>query len=162
AKNADGSTTWQAVAGTATTLAQNPVEVLEMLPPNIPVTPGDTVNWTTLTQAGTEIHTVTFPDEATISDPATIAALRATKPLPSFCEASVAAPDTLSPGGPPPNFGCANPGLVENGFVPQPFGTTTIQSGSSVGSSGIISTAGGPFPNHYSFKFAKNGTFSFM
>jgi plastocyanin len=161
-KNANGTTTWQAVAGTATTLAQNPVEVLEMLPPNIPVTPGDTVNWTTLTQAGTEIHTVTFPDQATISDPATIAALGATEPLPGFCEAAVGAPDTLSPGGPPPNFGCANPGLVENGFRPQPFGTTTIQSGSSVGSSGIISTAGGPFPNHYSYTFPKNGTFSFM
>jgi plastocyanin len=161
-KNADGTTTWQAVAGTATTPAQNPVEVLEMLPPNIPVTPGDTINWTTTTQQGNEIHTVTFPDMATISDPATIAALSATEPLPSLCEAAVGAPDTRSPGGPPPNFGCASPALVENGLVPQPFGTTTITSGNTVGSSGLISTAGGPFPNHFSYTFAKNGTFSFM
>ena len=161
AKNGNGTTTWQAVAGTATPLIQNPVEVLEMLPPSIPVTPGDTINWTTLTLAGNEIHTVTFPDMATISDPATVTALLATEPLPSLCENGVLA-DTASPGGPPPNFGCVSPAAAETGFRAQPFGTTTIQSGSSVGSSGLISTPGGPFPNHYSYTFTKNGTFSFM
>ncbi len=160
-KNANGTTTWQAVAGTATTPGQNPVEVLEMLPPSIPVAPGDTVNWTTLTQEGNEIHTVTFPDEATVSDPATLAALGATEPLPSLCENGSQA-DTVSPGGPPPNFGCATPADAETGFVAQPFGPTTISSGSTVGSSGLISTAGGPFPAHYSFTFSKNGTYSYM
>jgi plastocyanin len=160
-KNANGTTTWQAVAGAATAPNQNPVEVLEMLPPSIPVHPGDSINWTTMTQEGNEIHTVTFPDFATISDPATQAALGATEPLPSLCENGGSA-DTVSPGGPPPNFGCANPAAAETGFVAQPFGATTIQSGNTVGSSGLISTAGGPFPNHYSYTFAKNGTFSFM
>jgi plastocyanin len=160
-KNANGTMTWQAVAATATPLVQNPVEVLEMLPPSIPVTPGDTVNWTTMTQGGNEIHTVTFPDMATISDPATVAALSATEPIPTLCENGSQA-DTVAPGGPPPSFGCATPADVENGFIPQPFGTTTIATGNTVGSSGLISTAGGPFANHYSYTFPNNGTFSFM
>ena len=60
--------------------------------------PGDSVKWTTNTQFSNEIHTVTFPDAATVANPGPV---NATNPLPFVCENGVLA-DTVAPGGPPP------------------------------------------------------------
>jgi plastocyanin len=58
-KNADGTTTWHMTAGTSS--ADGHVAVLEFLPLNLDIHPGDSVVWRS--KAVNEPHTVTFPGE---------------------------------------------------------------------------------------------------
>jgi plastocyanin len=143
--NADGTHTYTMTAG----VGVPGVEVDEMLPNNVHIAAGDKVKWTTTTI--NDIHTVTFPNSP---------AAGAVDPLfPPICEAGP--PDTPA-NGPPPSFGCANPGLVEFPFVPQPQGTSVISTPSTVGTSGVIATAPTPFPTNYTFSFPNAGTYSFV
>ena len=146
--NADGTKTYSLTAGTAAP----DVEVLEMLPSSVSIHVGDKVKWTTTTLV--DIHTVTFPNDAT------------SKPLdplaPTVCEAGP--PDTAAPDPTgPPAFGCADPTQVENPIVPQPQGPTTLAGPTTVASSGIVSVPNGaPFPDNYTFTFAAAGTYTYL
>ncbi len=143
--NPDGTHTVTMTAGTATQY----VEVLEMLPDDVAVRPGDTVRWVTHTKK--EPHTVTFP-QGFGSDPV--------DPLPTMCEAVPA--DTLAPLQFPlavAPYGCTTAGEVH--IIPQPLGGTVISSPNTVASSGIISTLPG-FPSSYSFSFPNSGVFAYQ
>jgi hypothetical protein len=124
------------------------VQVLEMLPQRFTVKEStSSVRW--VSPSLNEIHTVTFPAGAG-SD--------SVDPLPLLCEGT---PDTAAtfPGGVP----CGDPTKLENHLNPQPQGTTTISSPSTIGSSGVIaSIPGAPFPPGYSFSFPNPGTFPYQ
>lgn len=122
------------------------VELFEMLPSNVRLHPGDQVQWRYT--AGDEIHTVTFPEGTTQGEP-----------LVPACEGS---PDTDFV---PPSSGaapCGDPSKFELHLFPQPFGTTTISTPTTFGSSGIISAPGGPLPSITApFTFPNAGTFTY-
>jgi plastocyanin len=139
--NPNGTRTLTMTAGTATQF----VEVAEMLPRNVTVRPGDSVQWVTKTLK--DPHTVTFPD-GTGSD--------GVDPLPSFCEGT---PDTaaVSPAA------CPSPTGFEVHLDPQPQGPTTIASPQTVATSGVIANPNTPPSiDRYTFSFPNAGTFDYQ
>lgn len=124
----DGTTTWFVSPG-----AQSPdrhVAVLEFLPQNIKIKPGDKVVWrATITN---EVHTVTFPTDIGTDQLA-------------LCEAANGAPDTAAfpvnfPPAGPQDFGCApGTGPVEFEFGGG-NGVSTVTSPATVSDSGLLST----------------------
>jgi plastocyanin len=135
----DGTRSLTVTAGTATPF----VEVAEMLPRNVEVRPGDSVQWATRTIK--DVHTVTFP-QGHGSD--------GVDPLPLVCEGVTDTP--ASTAGPP----CTPITLLENHVNPQPQGATSITSSTTVGSSGVL--AAPPAPNAFSFTFPNAGTFTYQ
>lgn len=140
--NGDGTSRITITAGTATPF----VEVAEMLPNTLTIKPGDSVIWVTKTIK--DPHTVTFPSgEGSVS----------VDPLPAFCEATPK--DTLpSDSGPP----CANPAAFEVRLVPQPQGSSVIQSQNTIGTSGVIGSTADGFSERTEFSFTNAGSFAYM
>jgi plastocyanin len=138
--------------GTVIAGAEDPsgnVQVLEMLPRNLEVGSGSSVNWHS--PSLNEIHTVTFP-AGHGSD--------AVDPLIAVCETPLPPDNPISfPGGVP----CGNPGLFEDHVNAQPQGVTTIATASDVGTSGVIASIPGfPFASSYTFSFSSPGIFSYQ
>src|SRR5207302_7634097 len=142
-RNEDGTNTVTMTAGTATQF----VEVAEMLPWNVTIHPGDTVNWVTLTQK--DPHTVSFPDLQENPSPQ--------DPVQPVCEGATG--DSPA-NGPPPNFGCGE-SPAEFTVDPSSKGPKQISTPTTMASSGIIATFGGLF-DRYSFSFPNQGTFSYQ
>ncbi|GAC1543422.1 MAG: hypothetical protein NVS3B12_31900 [Acidimicrobiales bacterium] len=108
--NADGTHTVSASAG----LNTPHVDVNEMLPAHLGISPGDKVKW-----IGSFIHTVTFPrgDASAGIDP-----------FGAECE-NASGPDTPATG-PPPDGGCkGGPPALEQTIDPAPHGPTSIRRG---------------------------------
>lgn len=141
--NSDGTHTLSMTAGTAVQY----VEILEMLPNNVTVQPGDKVKWNTTTI--TDIHTVTFPNGS---------GSNGVDPFGNpVCETT---PDSPAPGGPPPNLGCTSPAEIP--LFPQPQGPTAISSPTTVATSGIIANGPPMFPTNYTFSFPNVGSFVYQ
>ncbi len=157
-----GKRTWSVTAG----LTAGNVELLEMLPADLPIVKGDAVNFVAKTT--NEIHTVTFQpgplgNRYLIGGP--LAPYQATE-----CD-----PDPDTPGGAttPPYFfaesacGANAPGY-EQPFNFKPQGSSVISSGAVGGSSGALTTGGNqpPFPdgipNNFTFTFPNNGKFTYF
>jgi plastocyanin len=138
--NGDGTNTITMIAGTATPN----VEIVEMLPHNVTIHPGDKVKW--LTKTIKDPHTVTFPD--TGSGPSLVEPLSPPWAAPPECEGT---PDGA------PNT-CATPEIPIN---PAPNGVTVISSPSTVATSGIIATFP-PFADSATFSFPNAGTFGYQ
>jgi plastocyanin len=144
ATNADGTHTITMTAGTAVPY----VEIAEMLPNDVQIAAGDTVNWVTTTIA--DPHTVTFPLG---DDPST-------EPIPSVCEGTGSTDGPFNPGAPGPP--CGDPTMFETHLNPAPSGGTVISATTTVATSGIIGTPPGPFPNSYAFSFPASGSFTYQ
>ena len=149
--NPNGSKTWNVTAGSST--ADGLVQIFEMLPLNLNVTVGDSVNWTA---KGTgDVHTVTFPS-GNVSLPI--------DPYPDpICEGTPSDTPAPTPAGAFP-FGCANAAAVESPYVPQPQGVSALASPSTLGTSGIIYAAAGgtSYPSQYQFTFLGAGSYSYQ
>jgi plastocyanin len=142
--NPDGTTTWRVAAGVDGANNDHSVTVLEMLPNNINIKPGDKVIWTSLSQP--EIHTVTFP-AGSASD--------SIDPFPFECEtASGDQSITAPPCNPPPT--------TEVHFNPGPSGGTAIASPSTLATSGVIASAFPGSPSTYGLSFPNAGTFLYQ
>jgi len=144
--NPDGSHTVTLTAGTATKF----VEIVEMLPKKVTVKAGDKVTW--VTKAIKDIHTVTFPK-----------ATKELDPIPLVCEAAAGdtpytPPEAGGPAGPP----CGDPTKLEVHVNLLPQGATVITSGTTVGSSGILSVPPSPLPSSFSFTFPAAGAFDYF
>jgi plastocyanin len=123
------------------------VELLEMLPVNVHLRPGDQAQWRYT--AGNEIHTVTFPQDTNQGEPIVPA-----------CENSPDDDPFVPPVAGPP---CGDPSKFELHVFPQPFGATTIVDPTTFGSSGIIAAPGGPLPSTTAvFTFPNTGTFTYF
>jgi plastocyanin len=123
------------------------VALLEMLPRNVRLHPGDQVRWQYT--GGNEIHTVTFPDGTTDGEP-----------LVPACDASPTDSPFVPPAAGPP---CGNPALFELHIRPQPFGSMTISDPTTFGSSGLIAAPGGPLPSTTpTFTFPSAGHFVYV
>jgi len=146
--NHDGTHHVTITAGTASQYA----EALEMLPQNVRVAPGDSVSW--MTRTIIDIHTVTFPQGhgSDSVDPFGFAPV---------CEAGP--PDTAANTSGPPNTWCTsgNPADIEFPTDPAPHGPTTLDSPSTVASSGILGSGGG-LPSSYTFTFSGAGAFHYQ
>lgn len=138
--NPDGTHTITMTAGTATPF----VEVVEMLPHNVTIQPGDVVNWVTTSRK--DPHTVSFPD--TGAGPSLVDPLTPPLAPPPECEGN--------PDGPP--TACPNPEIPIN---PAPTGGSVISSAATVATSGIIANFP-PFGNSFSFSFPNAGTFAYQ
>ena len=152
--NADGTRTWHERVG----LTVDDVELLEYLPPDLPIHKGDSVNFDA---SGTtqEIHTVTTPGGG--NDPAAL-------PFqPAVCEAA-SGPDT--PANPnvsgPPYTGCADPSGYEQPFnLGQVGPPTDIPSPATPASLTLVGPAGIPpfgVPASHTYKLTNNGTYAFF
>ena len=141
--NANGTKTFNVIAGVETAHEQ----VLEFFPSSVNITTGDSVKWTSIVH---DIHTATFPDNAT----------SAVDDFHHFvCEATPPTnPDT--PAAPAPPF-CANPADFETHFTPGPAGGTVLANPTTVATSGIIAAAPAPFPDHYTFSVTSAGTYTY-
>ncbi len=125
--NRDGTTTWFVTPGTSD--PDRHVAVLEFLPQNITIKPGDTVRWRM--RESNEPHTVTFPTDLQ------------TDQIPT-CESPGGAPDgpafpvVIPPTG-PQDFGCP-------GGTPAEFefgggnGVSSVSSPTTVSDSGLMGT----------------------
>ncbi len=123
------------------------VELLEMLPRNVRLRPGDQAQWQYT--AGDEIHTVTFPQGTDQGEP-----------LVPACENTPADDPFVPPVAGPP---CGDPSKFELHVFPQPFGATTIADPTTFGSSGLIAAPGGPLPSTTPvYTFPNSGTFTYM
>jgi len=127
-KNADGSTNWTLTAGT-----QSPdgyTVVLEMLPLNVNIKPGDTVTWHSV--GVNEPHTVTFPTDIH------------TDALP-LCEngtADTPAVPKVNPPTGPQDFACGSGPADELELAPG-NGVSTVTSPKTVSDSGLLVAPGG-------------------
>jgi plastocyanin len=121
----DGTTTWYVTAGTGS--RDGHVTVLEFLPANLDIKPGDRVVWKP--RAINEPHTVTFPGELN------------TDLVPS-CEAGSSdtpAFPTVFPPASPLDFSCGGPPVeIEFGGG---NGVSTVTSPSTISDSGIVTTS---------------------
>lgn len=160
-RHRDGTTTWFVAPG-----VQSPdrrVAVLEFLPRNIDIKPGDTVVWRMV--ESNEPHTVTFPTDLETDQLA-------------LCEAADGAPDTpafpivIPPGG-PQDFGCApGTGPVEFEFgggngVNAVTATDTIADSGLMGSRRLAHSFGLPRSAvltkwNVSFAGATPGTYTYV
>jgi plastocyanin len=147
ATNTDGTHTITMSAGTAS----NYVEVLEMLPSQVDIKPGDHVKW--VTTAKKDPHTVTFPNGTGSNSVDPFG-----QPV---CEGT-GTTDTPATAG-PPFFGCTPETPLEAPLNWKPVGDPVIKTTTTVATSGIIATIpDGPFPNNYTFTFPNAGSFSYM
>jgi plastocyanin len=150
--NADGTHTITMSAGTATSR----VEVLEMLPNQVDIKPGDHVKW--VTTAKKDPHTVTFPNGIGSNSVDPFGA--------PVCEGTGTTDTPVTAG--PPTFGCTETTPLEAPLNWKPVGDAVVKfpataTAPTVASSGIIATfEQAPFPNNYTFTFPNAGTFTYM
>jgi plastocyanin len=157
-QNADGTTTWTLAAGTSS--PDGHTVVLEMLPADVTVKPGDTVTWTA--QGSDEVHTVTFPDDLQTD-------------LVPLCEQggadTIAAPGHTPPQG-PFDFVCGSGPAQEIEFgggngVAAVTSPTTVSDSGLIGTKGIAALWGVPDNTmlsswSVSFKAAAPGSYSYV
>jgi plastocyanin len=126
-KNADGTTSWTLAAGTSS--PDGHTVVLEMLPADVAIKPGDSVTWKAL--GSDEVHTVTFPGDLD------------TDLLPLCEDGSVDTPGVPahSPPQSPFDFGCGSGPLDEVEFGGG-NGVAAVTSPKTVSDSGTIATEG--------------------
>ena len=125
--NANGTRNWHVFTG----FSADDVELLEYLPPSVPIKPGDTVTYDT---SGTsqEIHTA--------STPASFEAGLVPFPQNNDCETATG-PDTAAQpvDNGPPQLGCSDPNNFESPLIFPGMGPSVISSAAVAANSGILS-----------------------
>ena len=130
-QNPDGSTNWMLTAGT-----QSPdgyTVVLEMLPLNVNIKPGDTVTWHSV--GINEPHTVTFPTDLHTDS----------VPLCENGSADTPAVPKVNPPTGPQDFACGSGPADEIEFAPG-NGVSTVTSPKTVSDSGLLAAPGAAAP----------------
>jgi plastocyanin len=155
--NGDGTRTWTVKVGVTSSeggVNGSQVELLGTFPQVLPIGKGDSVKF--VADTFNEIHTVTFPHGPPGGPLAVVA--------PGICKTSATTFVPALPHGFFQQFGCANPNTFESPWVLGPQGaSSSISSGSTAASSGALSNSGEfGIPTTQTYKFAKNGTFTYF
>jgi plastocyanin len=142
--NGNGTRVWTVKLGDEA----GDVELLEMLPPTLPLAKGDSVNYVNVTTQ--EIHTASFATPSTVLSVLPFGQTQCEGVPPS-------SPDT--PAANAPSFAaCPTPAAYEAPLNPAPLGEqTNITSGSTTGSTGVL-----PPATHHMYTFPNNGNFVYF